>query len=56
MNHACPYCTRPLAPMTGVTIGPVRFCDTDCIRDWFSLPQHDRRRQQTRIVWERRAS
>jgi len=56
MTHACAYCGRPLMPMTGERIGPVRFCANTCVREWFSLPRHDRRHAARPVAWERRAS
>lgn len=50
----CASCSRPLAPATGTRIGPVRYCGTTCVREWFSDPNHDRRRAIRKVQLERR--
>jgi hypothetical protein len=54
---ACAYCARPLTASIATFVGPVKFCAGDtCIRDWFSLPRHDRRQATRPVSVERRAS
>ena len=58
MTASCAYCGRPLAPMDGHAVGPVKFCDKSHLVEWFSIPKHDRRRVEGRrhLGMERRSS
>ena len=57
MTASCAYCGRPLAPMDGHAVGPVKFCDKAHLAEWFSIPRHDRRHVLRRdFGMERRSS
>ena len=53
-REACAYCGRPLPAGVGERIGVVRYCGRACIVDWYSLPQHDRRRVHATVRYDRR--
>lgn len=54
-RHACAYCGRPLTPEAATYVGPVKFCGSAHVAEWFSLPRHDRRQVVRPVTVERRS-